>query len=82
MKNLKYLITYSDFLSSPTHLTINDRGETRYKTFYGGLLSIIYVVFSFGFTIYFIIRLLKREDVSVMYSREIENLININDSNK
>ena len=82
MKNLKYLITYSDFLSSPTHLTINDRGETRYKTFYGGLLSIIYVIFSFGFTIYFIIRLLKREDVSVMYSREIENLININDSNK
>ena len=82
MKDLKYLIINSDFLSSPTHLTINERGQTRKKTFYGGILSIIYILISFGFTIYFIIRLLTRQDVSVMYSREMENIININYSNK
>ena len=82
MQNLKILITYSDFLSSPSHLTINERGGTRKKTFYGGILSIIYVIVSFCFTTYFILRLLLREDVSVMYSREMENLNGITNSNK
>ena len=44
MENFGNLIKSLDFFSLKTHLTINDKGETRYKNLLGGFLSFIYIL--------------------------------------
>jgi hypothetical protein len=46
MENLGNLIKSLDIFSFKTHLTINEKGDTRYKNFYGGILSLIYLLVS------------------------------------
>ncbi len=46
MDNFGNIITSLDIFSLKTHLTINEKGDTRYKNFYGGILSLIYLLVS------------------------------------
>ncbi len=82
MNTIKELVTYLDFFSLEAHFTFNEKGEKRIKTIFGGFLSLLYILAALFFTIYFIIRLLTKKDLNVMYSSEKDFLININYSNK
>jgi hypothetical protein len=49
MKSLKYTIVNLDFLGYPITLNFDRKGST-YKTFIGGLFSLIIIVFSLYYT--------------------------------
>ena len=44
-----------DFLSTEAKFTFNKKGETRVKTFIGGIISIISVITSLGLSLYFFV---------------------------
>ena len=76
------IIKETDFLSQKVSLTINDKGDTSYKTLIGGIISILTVLFSIICCLYFLIRMLKREDLSVILSSQIDYYVNLTDSHK
>ena len=82
MDSFNNLIKSLDFFSLKTHLTINDKGDIRYKNVLGGFLSLFYIITSSSFIIYFLFRLLSQNDISVMYSIEYDSFINISYSNQ
>ena len=71
-----------DFLSYKISLRINKKGHTRYKTFIGGLISILTYLISISFCIYFLLRMLNRKDLSIIHSTHQNPFINITFSNK
>ena len=71
-----------DYLSYKAHFTFNDKGDKRYKTLMGGILSLISLIISFAFISYFLYRLIYKEDASIMYSSERDSTINITYSYK
>ena len=62
--------------------TFNKKGETGKKTIFGGILSIISLIISLGFTGYFSNRLLYRKDSSLILSTLTDQYINITYSHK
>ena len=70
-----------DIFSYKAHFTFNDNGDTGYKTFIGGLLSFISIFISIIFSLFFIYRFFKKEDFTILYSSQIDNLINMTNSN-
>jgi hypothetical protein len=78
---MKYIKT-CDYLSYEAHFTFNDKGDKRYKTLLGGILSLISIIISVAFSIYFSFKLIYKEDATITYSSERDNSINITYSNK
>ena len=76
------LIKKIDFFDHKVSLTINSKGETGYKTFIGGIISIISIILSFICIIYFLQRMLLRKDISVIFSNQINPFKNISYSHK
>ena len=81
-KKMKSIIKKSDFLSHKATLTFNKKGETGYKTFIGGLISIICLFLSFICSFYFLYRLFLRKDISVIQSTNINPFVNLTYSHK
>ena len=79
---MKSLIKKADFFPHKATLTFNEKGETGYKTFIGGLITIISILFSIICSSYFILRLFLRKDLTVIYSNEIDPFVNITYSHK
>ena len=75
-------IIQCDYLSYKAHFTFNDKGDKRYKTLMGGILSLISLIVSFAFISYFLYRLIYKEDASIMLSSERDSTINISYSYK
>ena len=71
-----------DFISYKAHFTFNDKGDKRYKTLMGGILSLISLIISFSFITYFLYRLIYKEDASIMFYSERDSNINISYSYK
>ena len=71
------IIEKIDLYSHKVTLTFNQKGDTGYKTFIGGLITIISIIFSIICSFYFIFRLFLRQDLSVVFSNEINPFINI-----
>ena len=74
---MKKCIKNFDFLSHKIHFTFDDEGKIRNKTFIGGGLSCCYFLLSISVIIYFIFKLLNREEFSVLYSNERKTDLNI-----
>ena len=79
---MKSVIKKIDFLSHKATLTFNRKGETGYKTFIGGLISIICLILSFICSFYFLYRLYLRRDISVIQSTNINPFVNLTYSHK
>ena len=71
-----------DYLSKKVSLTINNEGETSFKTLVGGIISFLSFFCSLMCGSYFIFRLLKRKDLSIIQSTQINPFINITYSHK
>ncbi len=70
-----------DLFSYKAHFTFNDNGDTGYKTFTGGILTSISLFISLLFSVYFLMRFMKREDVTIIYSSKRDKYVNISYSN-
>ena len=70
-----------DLFSYKAHFTFNDNGDTGYKTFTGGILTSISLFISLIFSVYFLMRFMKREDVTIIYSSKRDKYVNISYSN-
>ncbi len=70
-----------DLFPYEARFTFNDKGDTGFKTFIGGVLSFISLIFSFIFSIYFFIHFIRRNDFSIIYSSKIDKFVNISYSN-
>ena len=75
-------LTSCDYISYKAHFTFNDKGDKRYKTLMGGILSLISLIISFSFITYFLYRLIYKEDASIMFYSERDSNINISYSYK
>ena len=75
-------LTNCDYISYKAHFTFNDKGDKRYKTLMGGILSLISLIISFSFITYFLYRLIYKEDASIMFYSERDSNINISYSYK
>jgi len=73
MKIIKEL----DYLSYKAHLTFNEKGDKRYKTIFGGTLSLISIIISFAFICYFLLKLINNEDATVIFNEERDSKISI-----
>jgi hypothetical protein len=62
------IIRNFDFLSTEANLTFNQKGEYRYKTFFGGLMSLASVLISIIFTILHVKEFLSNEKVNIIVS--------------
>ena len=71
-----------DFLPHKATLTFNQKGEIGYKTFIGGIISILCIFCSFSFCLYFLYRMFYRKDLSVIHSTQINPYVNLTDSHK
>ena len=71
-----------DYFSRKVTLTMNDKGDRGYKTYVGGIISIISFFSSIFCGIYFLIRMFSRKDLSVIYSTQMNPYINLTYSNK
>ena len=78
---MKY-IKEVDFLSHKVSLTINDKGDNCFKTFFGGIISFLTFFISIICGTYFLIRLFKRMDMSVIHSTEMNPFVNITNSHQ
>ena len=76
------IIEKIDLIPHKVTLTINQKGDIGYKTFIGGIISIISIIFSIMCCLYFILRLFLRQDLSIIFSNEINPFINITYSHK
>ena len=79
---MKSIISKCDYLAHKVNFTFNEKGEEGYKTFIGGLISIISIIFSMTCILFFIIKLLKRDDINVIHSTIINQHINLTYSHK
>ena len=79
---MRSLIKKVDFFSHKVTLTFNKNGETGYKTFLGGLITISSIMVSIICSFYFIFRLLMRKDLTVILSNQINPFVNITYSHK
>ena len=70
-----------DLFSYEASFTFNDNGDTGLKTFTGGILSFISLIFSFLFSIYFFLQFVRRNNCSIIYSSKIDEFVNISYSN-
>ena len=77
MKYIKKL----DYLSNKISLKIKN-DTSRYKTFIGGLISLFTILFSLICCLYFMIRMFKREDITIIHSTFISPFVNITFSHK
>ena len=77
-----YYIKKFDYLSYKAHFTFNEKGDKRYKTLIGGILSLTSIILSFAFICYFLYRFLEKQDASLIYSIEKDSKINITYSHK
>ncbi len=77
-----HYIRKCDYLYNEAKFTFNDKGETGQKTIFGGIISIITIVISLSLTGYFIYRLLKKKDSSIILSTESDPYINITYSHR
>ena len=77
-----YYIKNFDYLSYKAHFTFNEKGDKRYKTLIGGILSLTSIILSFAFICYFLYRFLEKQDASLIYSIEKDSKINITYSHK
>ena len=82
MENCGNIITSLDLFSLKTHLTLNERGDIRYKNIYGGFLSLLYLIISFSFIMFFVYNFFEKKDLNVIYSVEKDNFITIPNSDK
>ena len=71
-----------DYLSYQAHFTFNEKGDKRYKTILGGILSLISILLSMGFSLYFLQRFILKKDSSIMTSTEKSYNITIPNSYK
>ncbi len=71
-----------DFLCAEAKFTFNEKGETGYKTIFGGIMSLLSIITSIGFTIYFLFRLFNKVDSTVILSTETDHYVNITYSYK
>ena len=71
-----------DFLSYQAHFTFNDKGDKRYKTLMGGILSLITIVISSGFILFFSYKLVFKKDANLFFSSERNETISIKYSYK
>ena len=78
---MKYIKTI-DCFSCKVSLTINDKGDISNKTFTGGILSLIFIFLSLFCSSFFFYRMLKRLDLSVIHSTQMNPYINLTYSNK
>ncbi len=76
------IIEKIDLIPHKVTLTFNQKGDIGYKTFIGGIISIISIIFSIICGLYFIFRFFLRQDLSVVFSNEINPFINITYSHK
>ena len=79
---MKTFIEKCDFLSHKVTLTFNEKGDIGYKTFIGGVISLISIIISFACITYFIIHMFLREDFTIIQSTEIDPYVNLTNSNK
>ncbi len=73
---MKY-IKYFDYLSYKVSFSIGNKGNTKYKTFFGGLLSLLSFLLSIICCSYFLIRMLNRKDLSIIHSTIQNSFINL-----
>ena len=71
-----------DFLSYQAHFNFNDKGDKRYKTLMGGILSLITIVISSGFILFFSYKLIFKKDANLIFSSERNETIIIKNSYK
>ena len=76
------LIKKLDFFSHKVSLTMNNKGDIGYKTFIGGLISLLSFFVSIFCGIYFIVRMFNRKDLSVIYSTQMNPFVNLTYSHK
>ena len=79
---MKLLISKCDYLSHKVSLTLNEKGDVGYKTFIGGLISIISIIISIICILFFIIKMFKRDDIYINHSTYINPYINLTYSHK
>ena len=79
---MKTLITKCDILSHKVSLTFNEKGDISYKTFIGGLISIVLIGNTTICIFYFIFRMFKRDDIYIINSTFINPSINLTYSHK
>ena len=79
---MKSLIKKIDFFPHKAALTFNPKGDIGYKTFIGGLISMLSIIFSFICGFYFLYRMFLRKDMSIIFSNEINPFSNISYSHK
>ena len=71
-----------DIFAHKATLTFNQKGEIGYKTFIGGIISVLCVFSSFSFCFYFLYRMLSRKDLSMIHSTQINPYVNLTNSHK
>ena len=71
-----------DYLYTEAKFTFNDEGETGQKTIFGGIISIITIIFSLSLTSYFTYRLFHKRDFSIILSTETDPYVNITYSHR
>jgi len=79
---MKLLISKCDYLSHKVSLTLNEKGDVGYKTFIGGLISIISIIISIICITFFIIKMFKRDDIYINHSTYINPFVNLTYSHK
>ena len=79
---MKALIKKCDFLSYKVSLTLNRKGETGYKTFFGGIISLISLFISMFFSLYFLNKMITRKDFIITKSTEYNPNLNLSYSYK
>ena len=70
-----------DYLSDQVFFTFNKEGETRNKTTYGGIISIISIILMTITGIYFFIKILMRENKYLITSVETSQHLNLSETN-
>ena len=71
-----------DFLHKNATITFNRKGEIGYKTFIGGLISLLSLIFTISFSFNYIYKMITRKDILINKSTIINPFINITYSHK
>ena len=71
------LIKKVDLYSHQAHFTLNDEGDQGLKTILGGIISLFLIIIVSSFGLYFISRLLLKNDESIIYYSIRDNSVNI-----
>ena len=78
---MKYIKSF-DYLSHEARLTFSNQGDTRLKTFYGGLLSTLSILIISILGIYFLVNFLQKSNKYSITSTESSPYLNLTNSNK